>query len=160
MLARKEPVTIRSSSYRSEIDGLRGVAVLAVVAFHAFPAWASSGFIGVDIFFTISGYLISRIILADLANDRFSYRHFYARRVRRIFPALALVLVATLLIGWLKLFPDEFESMGQQASGGAAFIANIVLWRQASYFDQATELKPLVHLWSLGIEEQFYLLWP
>jgi peptidoglycan/LPS O-acetylase OafA/YrhL len=134
--------------------------VLAVVAFHAFPSRASSGFIGVDVFFVISGYLISGIILGDLARATFSYQRFYARRVRRIFPALALVLGASLLVGWLKLFPDEFESLGRQATGSAAFVANIVLWRQSGYFDQAAAVKPLLHLWSLGVEEQFYLVWP
>ena len=146
--------------YRADIDGLRGIAVLAVVGFHAFPGWFGSGFVGVDVFFVLSGYLISGIILSELARGRFTYRHFYERRILRIFPALALVLAASLLIGWLELFPDEFTSLGRQTFGGAAFWANIVLWQQTGYFDQAANIKPLLHLWSLGVEEQFYFVWP
>jgi peptidoglycan/LPS O-acetylase OafA/YrhL len=148
------------ASYRADIDGLRGIAVLGVVLFHAFPEWLGSGFIGVDVFFVISGYLITGIIASDLARNRFSYTTFYVRRVRRIFPALALVLIACLAFGWFALFPDEFTSLGQQISGGSAFLANIVLWKQTGYFDTAANLKPLLHLWSLGVEEQFYIVWP
>src|SRR5215510_7608659 len=101
------------SSYRADIDGLRGIAVLGVVLFHAFPEWLGSGFIGVDVFFVISGYLITGIIASDLAAGRFSYTRFYVRRIRRIFPALAVVLTAILVVGWLELFPDEFLSLGR-----------------------------------------------
>ena len=100
-----------SAPYRADIDGLRGIAVLAVVAFHAFPELCPSGFVGVDVFFVISGYLISGIILADIAGNRFTYRSFYSRRIRRIFPSLAVVLVACLSLGWLYLLPDEFLSL-------------------------------------------------
>ena len=146
--------------YRPDIDGLRAVAVLAVVAFHAFPRWMPGGFVGVDIFFVISGYLISTILLENLARDTFSFTTFYMRRIRRIFPALALVLAASFAFGWYSLFADEFASLGKHMAGGAGFVANILLWKEAGYFDTASELKPLLHLWSLGIEEQFYLLWP
>ncbi|MBR4877029.1 MAG: acyltransferase [Rhodocyclaceae bacterium] len=146
--------------YRPDIDGLRAVAVLAVVAFHAFPRWMPGGFVGVDIFFVISGYLISTILLENLARDTFSFTTFYMRRIRRIFPALAVVLAACFVAGWLVLFADEFASLGKHMAAGAGFVANLALWYEAGYFDTASELKPLLHLWSLGIEEQFYLLWP
>ena len=146
--------------YRPDIDGLRAVAVLAVVAFHAFPRWMPGGFVGVDIFFVISGYLISSILLENLERDTFSFTTFYMRRIRRIFPALAVVLAASFAFGWYSLFADEFASLGKHMAGGAGFVANILLWKEAGYFDTASELKPLLHLWSLGIEEQFYLVWP
>ncbi|MBN1207430.1 MAG: acyltransferase [Myxococcaceae bacterium] len=148
------------SAYRPDIDGLRALAVLAVVGFHALPHALPGGFAGVDIFFVISGYLISGILLRELAQGRFSLAGFYARRARRIFPALTLVLVATLAFGGFTLFPEEFKLLGKHAFAGAAFVANIASWREAGYFDQAAELKPLLHLWSLGIEEQFYIVWP
>lgn len=147
-------------SYRADIDGLRAVAVLGVVAFHAFPERVPGGFIGVDIFFVISGFLISSIIFAEVEADRFSLRWFYWRRVRRIFPALVLVLATVLAVGWSMLLPDEFANAGKHAAAGAAFVANIALWNEHGYFDTASELKPLLHLWSLGIEEQYYLVWP
>ncbi|CAN7447629.1 acyltransferase [Variovorax paradoxus] len=146
--------------YRPDIDGLRAVAVASVLAFHAFPDALPGGFIGVDIFFVISGFLITTIIMQSHAAGDFSYRDFYARRIRRIFPALTLVLLATLAFGWYALLPREFTELGKQAAGGAAFIANFVFWGEAGYFDTAAETKPLLHLWSLGIEEQFYIFWP
>jgi peptidoglycan/LPS O-acetylase OafA/YrhL len=147
-------------SYRPDIDGLRAVAVLLVVVFHAFPNSMRGGFIGVDVFFVISGYLISGIIFGQLANSRFSIADFYVRRVRRIFPALLLVMAASLLAGWFILLPDEFAKLGKHAAAGAAFLSNVVLWREAGYFDDDAALKPFLHLWSLGVEEQFYLAWP
>jgi peptidoglycan/LPS O-acetylase OafA/YrhL len=149
-----------SSAYRPDIDGLRAVAVLAVLAFHAFPHAAPGGFAGVDVFFVISGFLISGIILEDLQRGRFSLADFYWRRVRRLFPALVVVLLACLALGWLVLLPDEFSRLGKHVAAGAGFIANLAFWREAGYFDTAAELKPLLHLWSLGVEEQYYLVWP
>ncbi len=146
--------------YRADIDGLRAVAVLGVVAFHAFPALVTGGFAGVDVFFVISGFLITGIILDQRDRGIFSIREFYARRVRRIFPALAVVLAATFGIGWAILFNDEFNLLSRQIAAGAGFAANILFWREAGYFDQSAALKPLLHLWSLGVEEQFYLAWP
>ena len=146
--------------YRPDIDGLRAVAVASVLAFHAFPDALPGGFIGVDIFFVISGFLITTIIMQSHAAGDFSYRDFYARRIRRIFPALTLVLLATLAFGWYALLPREFTELGKQAAGGAAFIANFIFWGEAGYFDTAADTKPLLHLWSLGIEEQFYIFWP
>lgn len=146
--------------YRPDIDGLRAVAVLSVVAFHAFPDAVRGGFVGVDVFFVISGFLISTIILRSLDAGNFSFADFYARRIKRIFPALALVLATFLLLGWAFFLKDEFRQLGAHTVAGAAFLSNFLLMREAGYFDTAAELKPLLHLWSLGIEEQFYLVWP
>ncbi|BEP40553.1 acyltransferase family protein [Variovorax sp. V15] len=146
--------------YRPDIDGLRAIAVGSVLAYHAFPSLLPGGFIGVDIFFVISGFLITTILLQSLAAGDFSYRDFYARRIRRIFPALVLVLLATLAFGWYVLLPGEFSQLGKQTTGGAAFFANLVFLGEAGYFDASAETKPLLHLWSLGIEEQFYIFWP
>src|SRR3984893_5065831 len=146
--------------YRADIDGLRALAVLSVVGFHAFPKWVKGGFIGVDIFFVISGFLISTIIFANLERNRFSFVEFYSRRVKRIFPALLLVLIASFAFGWFALPPDEYKQLGKHIAAGAGFISNLVLWNESGYFDDAAETKPLLHLWSLGIEEQFYIVWP
>ncbi len=147
-------------AYRPDLDGLRAVAVLAVLAFHAFPKAAPGGFAGVDVFFVISGFLISGIIFEALRAGRFSFVDFYWRRIRRIFPALVLVLAACLGLGWMLLLPDEYRSLGRHALAGAGFLSNIALWREAGYFAPAAELNPLLHLWSLGVEEQYYLVWP
>lgn len=146
--------------YRSDIDGLRAVAVLSVVAFHAFPGRLPGGFIGVDIFFVISGFLISTILFENLERGTFSFADFYSRRIRRIFPALSMVLFVTLALGWLLLFTGEFQRVARHVAAGAAFIANFALWQESSYFDSDATQRPLLHLWSLGVEEQFYLVWP
>jgi len=146
--------------YRPDIDGLRAIAVLAVVAFHAFPNYLKGGFIGVDVFFVISGYLISTIIFENLDKGTFSFFDFYARRIKRIFPALIVVFVTCFIFGWLELLADEFKQLGKHIAAGSSFISNIVFWNEAGYFDNAADTKPLLHLWSLGIEEQFYILWP
>lgn len=148
------------SKYRPDIDGLRAVAVLSVVIFHADASWLPGGFVGVDIFFVISGFLISSIILASAKLDRFSYRDFYARRIRRIFPALIVVLLASWIVGWWLLTADEFLSFGRQMVAGMAFLANFHFWLTTDYFAAASDIQPALHLWSLGVEEQFYLLWP
>ncbi|WP_346296093.1 acyltransferase [Rhodopseudomonas sp. P1] len=147
-------------AYRSDIDGLRAIAVLLVVGFHAFPAEVRGGFIGVDVFFVISGFLITSIICQALDRGDFSFATFYARRINRIFPALLLVLAACAIGGWFLLFPVDYRDAGKAIGFGAAFLANIALLHDAGYFDTASELNPLLHLWSLGVEEQFYLLWP
>lgn len=146
--------------YRPDIDGLRAVAVLSVVVFHAFPDWLQGGFIGVDIFFVISGYLISTILFENLERGTFSFQEFYVRRIKRIFPALLLVLVACLVFGWFALYPDEYQQLGTHLAAGAGFLANFIFWGESGYFDNAADTKPLLHLWSLGIEEQFYIVWP
>lgn len=149
-----------TAEYRADIDGLRALAVLAVVGFHAFPSLLPGGFVGVDIFFVISGYLISGIILQGLNQRRFSFLQFYYRRIRRIFPALIVVLFACYLIGWTSLLAEEFRQLGSHIVAGAIFVSNFKYWSEAGYFDLAGELKPLLHLWSLAVEEQFYILWP
>lgn len=146
--------------YRPDIDGLRAIAVLAVVAFHTFPSLVRGGFIGVDIFFVISGYLISTIIFENLEKNTFSFTGFYVRRVKRIFPALILVLVACFILGWLLLPSNEFKQLGKHIAAGSSFVSNFALWNEAGYFDNSAETKPLLHLWSLAIEEQFYIVWP
>lgn len=148
------------SDYRPDVDGLRAIAVLAVVAFHAFPARLSGGFVGVDVFFVISGFLITGIIYKGLRSNKFSFLDFWARRIRRIFPSLLVVIVATFVAGWWYLLPAEFEVLKSHIKWGLAFLANIKLNSEVGYFDTAAELKPLLHLWSLAIEEQFYLVWP
>ncbi len=146
--------------YRPDIDGLRAIAVVAVIIFHAFPRSLKGGFIGVDVFFVISGYLISTIIFENLDTGTFSFTEFYSRRIRRIFPALILVLSTCFVFGWFFLFSDEYKQLGKHLAAGAGFISNIILWNEVGYFDNAAETKPLLHLWSLGIEEQFYIFWP
>ena len=149
-----------TTEYRADIDGLRAVAVALVVAFHAFPAMAPGGFVGVDVFFVISGYLITTLILSELATSSFSFMRFYARRIRRILPALAFVLFIVLAFGWWRLPPARYQSLGLHTIAGALFFPNFLSWSEAGYFDAAAETKPLLHLWSLGVEEQFYLVWP
>lgn len=158
-LVAKEQV-LAAEYYRAEIDGLRGIAVLAVVGFHAFPEYFPGGFVGVDVFFVISGFLISSIILRQLSRSQFTIADFYSRRIRRIFPALLVVLAACLLFGGVALLPNELEQLGKHIGSAAMFASNFTLWFESGYFDTTAEFKPLLHLWSLGIEEQFYLLWP
>jgi peptidoglycan/LPS O-acetylase OafA/YrhL len=153
-------VAAHVTAYRPDVDGLRAIAVLFVLVFHASPNSLRGGFIGVDVFFVISGYLISSILFRSLQADRFSYVDFYARRIRRIFPALVLVLAGTMLAGSVLLFPDELRQLGKHVVAGVLFVSNLLLYTEAGYFDADAETKPLLHLWSLGIEEQFYIVWP
>jgi peptidoglycan/LPS O-acetylase OafA/YrhL len=146
--------------YRADIDGLRAIAVLSVVGFHAFPHLIRGGLIGVDIFFVISGFLISTIVFDSLDRKCFSFAEFYSRRIRRIFPALIVVLIASFAFGWFALLADEYKQLGKHIAAGAAFVSNFVFWNESGYFDNAAASKPLLHLWSLGVEEQFYLVWP
>jgi peptidoglycan/LPS O-acetylase OafA/YrhL len=146
--------------YRPDIDGLRAVSILLVVVFHAFPALLPDGYLGVDVFFVISGYLITSLILRESERGRFRFTTFYARRVRRLFPALFLVTLACLAFGWFALLPEEYAQLGKHAFWGSLFLPNLAFWSEAGYWDTASESKPLLHLWSLGVEEQFYLVWP
>jgi len=146
--------------YRPDIDGLRAIAVLSVVLFHAFPGDFPGGFIGVDIFFVISGYLISKILFSEIYSHQFSFLDFYSSRIRRIFPALLIVLIFTITIGWFILFADEYARFSLHIISGTFFYSNFLLWQEAGYFDPSALSKPLLHLWSLGIEEQFYIIWP
>ena len=149
----------RHTTYRPDIDGLRAVAILPVVLFHAFPALMPGGFVGVDVFFVISGYLITGILLRGQAAGQFSLLDFYARRIRRIFPALIAMLAGVGIFGWLISLPDEYELLGKHIAAAAGFILNLSLFVDTNpYFGAIT--TPLVHLWSLGVEEQFYLFWP
>ena len=134
--------------------------MLSVVCFHAFPTLLNGGFIGVDIFFVISGFLISTIIFDNLERDSFSFVEFYSRRIKRIFPALLLVLTACFAFGWFALLADEYKQLGKHIAAGAGFVSNFVFWNESGYFDNTAETKPLLHLWTLGIEEQFYIIWP
>ena len=146
--------------YRPDIDGLRALAVLCVVFFHAFPTVLPGGFVGVDLFFVISGFLICTILYSNFAAGTFSVWDFYGRRIRRIFPALILVLSSCYAFGWFALFADEYMQLGKHIAAGAGFVSNFFFWQEAGYFDNAADTKPLLHLWSLGIEEQFYIVWP
>jgi peptidoglycan/LPS O-acetylase OafA/YrhL len=146
--------------YRPEIDGLRAVAVLPVLFFHAGFAWIPGGFVGVDVFFVISGYLIARIIDDELKAGTFTFMGFYERRFRRISPALAVVCAATIPFAWLWMVPLEFDAYGQSLATANLSVSNFLFWKRAGYFDASAALKPLIHTWSLGVEEQFYLVFP
>jgi peptidoglycan/LPS O-acetylase OafA/YrhL len=139
---------------------MRAIAVLAVVGFHAFPTVFRGGFVGVDVFFVISGFLISGILFAQSDKGGIRISGFYARRIKRIFPALLVVLATTLTLGWVILFQRELRSLGRHVVAGAGFVSNVQLWNEAGYFDSSAASKPLLHLWSLGVEEQFYIVWP
>ncbi len=154
------PLSDAATAHRTDIEGLRGIAVLSVLAVHSFPQWIDGGFIGVDIFFVLSGFLISGILFRSLEAGRFNLADFYARRVRRIVPALCLVLLACMVFSVAFTYPSESRQIGHHVAAGALFISNLALWKEAGYFDVASEAKPLLHLWSLGIEEQFYIVWP
>ena len=156
----KPGVEVPSLKYRADIDGLRALAVTLVVIYHAFPTLLPGGFIGVDIFFVLSGFLISGVILSHLKVGTFSFTDFYVRRARRIFPALIAVLGGTYVFGWYSLPADQFKQLGLHIACGSGFCSNLLLNNEAGYFDVSADLKPLLHLWSLGIEEQFYLVWP
>jgi peptidoglycan/LPS O-acetylase OafA/YrhL len=146
--------------YRRHVDGLRAIAVTAVVLFHAFPEAVPGGFIGVDVFFVISGFLISGILFEEVLSGSFSLSRFYARRVRRIFPALAIVVWVTVAVSWFILLPAAFGQFGNQVLASALFAANFFFWFQSGYFSPDANSFPLLHLWSLGVEEQFYIVWP
>jgi peptidoglycan/LPS O-acetylase OafA/YrhL len=159
-IGRRGEIGPAARRYRADIDGLRAIAVLAVIAYHAFPRALPGGFIGVDIFFVISGYLISGILFREHAAGALSLKNFYARRIKRIFPSLIAMLVLVLAYGWLALLPSEYKAVGRHVAAGSIFVQNIALLRESGYFDTAAALKPLLHLWSLAVEEQMYLFLP
>lgn len=147
-------------SYRPDIDGLRALSVIVVMLFHAFPNELKGGFIGVDVFFVISGFLIGGIITQELDAGSFSFRAFYMRRARRILPALVLVILFVLFVGWNTMFPSEFRQLGRHVTAAVLFLSNFALLTEVGYFDMEAHTKPLLHLWSLSIEEQYYVVWP
>jgi peptidoglycan/LPS O-acetylase OafA/YrhL len=149
-----------SIGYRADIDGLRGLSILFVFLYHLFPGFFAGGFLGVDVFFVISGFLISKILFTKLESGTFSFIDFYSRRIKRIFPALIITSVLCLSYGWLVLFPDEFRSLTKHICSSSVFLTNLSLYKEIGYFDVAAEAKPFLHLWSLSIEEQFYAFWP
>jgi peptidoglycan/LPS O-acetylase OafA/YrhL len=146
--------------YRPDIDGLRAIAVFSVIGFHAFPRWVPGGFIGVDVFFVISGFLISTIIFGNIEQRTFCIADFYSRRIRRIFPALIIVMLASLVFGRYVLVTDEYRQLGKHLISSALFMQNFTLWQESGYFDTSATTKPMLHLWSLAVEEQFYIFWP
>ncbi|SMQ28526.1 Peptidoglycan/LPS O-acetylase OafA/YrhL, contains acyltransferase and SGNH-hydrolase domains [Pseudomonas helmanticensis] len=147
-------------AYRRDIDGLRAVAVIAVVLFHFGVPGFTGGFVGVDVFFVISGYLITSIIWNQRQAGRFSFVEFWARRARRILPALFAMIIAVLAVGWFLLAPKDYEELGRSVRYQVLFVSNILFMRQDGYFDVASDLKPMLHTWSLAVEEQFYILFP
>lgn len=152
--------TVQASEFRDDINGLRAWAVAAVLLFHFQVPGFSAGFIGVDIFFVISGFLMTGIVLRGLENGNFSLWHFYMARARRIIPALMLLIVVLLVLGWFWLLTPDYQSLGSQSAYSLSFLSNIHFWRSAGYFDSAAHEKWLLHTWSLGIEMQFYILYP
>jgi peptidoglycan/LPS O-acetylase OafA/YrhL len=149
-----------SLTYRPEIDGLRAIAVLPVMFFHAGFAAFSGGFVGVDIFFVLSGYLITSIIMGEAEQGRFSLLRFYERRARRILPPLLLVVAATIPFAYFWMTRQQWHDYAESLVGVATFSSNILFWLQTDYFATASELKPLLHTWSLAVEEQFYIIFP
>jgi len=156
---RQEPAT-NSFSYRADIDGLRALAILSVVLFHLGVPGFAGGYVGVDIFFVISGYLITSIILKEMLEHRFSFISFYERRIRRLFPALFLMLCASTIIAALILLPDDMREYSKSLVAATTFSANFLFWRQVGYFNHEAAEKPLLHTWSLSVEEQFYIVFP
>lgn len=154
------PLTNRKLCYRPEIDGLRAVAVVPVVFFHAGIEHFGGGFIGVDVFFVISGYLITGIILSEIGNGTFSILRFYQRRARRILPALFFVILCSIPAAWIMMPPLEHRDFAQSVVAASLFSSNFLFWKESGYFDVDSELKPLLHTWSLAVEEQYYMFFP
>lgn len=146
--------------YRREIDGLRAIAVLSVIFFHAGLSVFKGGYVGVDVFFVISGYLITTILLTEFEQKRFSTLNFYERRARRILPALFFVMTVCTFLAWMILLPNDLVSFFNSISSIPRFSSNIFFWKDVDYFATASELKPLLHTWSLAVEEQYYILFP
>ena len=149
-----------SIKYRPEIDGLRAIAVLLVVLYHLEIPFITGGFIGVDVFFVISGYLITSILLKDIKNNEYSLLRFYERRIKRILPALFAVITISLVAAWFILFPADFKYFGRSVAATTIFISNFLFHDESGYFEVSARLVPLLHTWSLAVEEQFYILFP
>ena len=146
--------------YRAEIDGFRALTVVPVMFFHAGVELFSGGFVGVDVFFVISGYLIASILIEDLEKKRFSITNFYERRARRILPILYIVTISSSLVSSIFLYPEYLVSFAKSVISAPIFLANFFFWSERGYFGETSELKPLIHLWSLAVEEQFYIAFP
>jgi len=146
--------------YRSDIDGLRALAIILVVGYHFYPRRFSGGFVGVDVFFVISGFLITQVILKEMVEGNFRLMHFFSRRILRLFPSLIVLLLCLASFCWLTFTASEYAALGKHLAGSAAYISNFLLWLEAGYFDESALRKPLLHMWSLAIEEQYYLVWP
>ena len=152
---------MRTDTYQRHIDGLRAVAVLSVLAYHLGLPHSRGGYVGVDVFFVISGYLITRLIVNELIETgKFSFKRFYLRRVRRLFPALLATIAASFIAAFILFSPPTFQNFSKELIASVLSFSNFLFWSQAGYFDTAAELKPLLHTWSLSVEEQFYLIWP
>lgn len=153
---------VSARDYRPDIDGLRAVAVMVIIVFHLDPGWLPGGFVGVDIFFVISGYLITGILARELREGSFTFWRFYERRIRRILPALWVLLVVCIPVSFVLMLPQDGEAMGKSALWSSLAMANVYFWREVStdYFEPQSATLPFLHLWSLGVEEQFYLIWP
>ena len=155
------PIVKHSLNYNPYLDGLRGVAILLVVLFHVWPDYFSFGYVGVDIFFVISGFLITQIIFTKLEKNSFSFKEFYRNRIRRLFPALIILLITALILGYLFLFPSEYAQLARHIKSSALYYENFrLIEEESNYWDVGAIFKPLLHLWSLSIEEQFYIFWP
>jgi peptidoglycan/LPS O-acetylase OafA/YrhL len=156
----KLPVVLHTLKYNPSLDGIRGIAILAVLLFHIWPNIFKYGFLGVDLFFILSGYLMTQIIYNKLHQNAFSFKEFYRNRIRRIFPSAIIVLIFIIIIGYLFLFPLELKNLGKHIEASALFYENYNLINEVGYWDKAAELKPTLHFWSLAVEEQFYIFWP
>jgi peptidoglycan/LPS O-acetylase OafA/YrhL len=146
--------------YRPEVDGLRALAVVPVILFHAGFAAFAGGVVGVDVFFVISGYLITTIILAEIEEGTFAILEFYKRRARRILPALFFVMLVCIPFAWFWLLPDDMKDFAQSLVAVSICASNVLFWLEGGYYDADAEIKPLVHTWSLAVEEQYYLIFP
>lgn len=153
-------LSVHHLKYRPDIDGLRAIAIIFVVTYHAFPKYLPGGYIGVDLFFAISGYLIGKILFYQIGISKFSFLDFYSRRCRRILPSLLIVLIGLLALGWFVLLTEEYRKLSTHTIGAITFLSNYLLWNEHGYFDAKAYSKPLLHLWSLAIEEQFYIFFP
>ena len=160
MVQAEAPAVLKQRKYRSDIDGLRAVAVIPVVLYHAGVQSFAGGFVGVDIFFVISGYLITALVASEVRDGQFSLIRFYERRIRRIFPALFTVVATSCLAAYFLFMPLDFKRFGASVAAMTLFASNLLFWRQSGYFDAAADLKPLLHTWSLAVEEQFYFVFP
>lgn len=152
--------TRAAHEYRPDIDGLRAIAVMAVILFHAGFTSLGGGFVGVDVFFVISGYLITKKLTEEMATDRFSFSGFYVGRFRRLFPAFFVVTAATFLFGMAILSPTDMSDLSESTIYAVLYLSNWYFWSNLGYFDTDAGTKPLLHMWSLAVEEQFYLVWP